>query len=185
MELVPTYFDYSLLLLQTYSTLANVGAPPAPPFTGSKCFVDDALTFTIAPYINFDQVTAAKCQDACTQVGPQYILAGITQGYICLCGSDPSSKLNERLSDLLFLKIAIYILELYDTQNANLCSMDCSNGDKCGGPRGLFSVYDALKGKPEKLNFTLIDVVRLFNCLFIVVFCNIISLIYRMISMLK
>ena len=44
--------------------------------------------------------------------------------------------------------------------------MDCSNGDKCGGPRGLFSVYDALKGKPEKLNFTLVDEVNLdFNLL--------------------
>ena len=123
MELVPTYYDYSLILLQTYSTLANGGPPPATLFTGSKCFVDDALTFTIAPYINFDQVTAAKCQDACSQVGPKYILAGITRGYICLCGTDPSSKLNERLSDLLFLKIPIYVIELHETQSANLSSM--------------------------------------------------------------
>ena len=53
------------------------------------------------------------------------------------------------------------MLVLTDTLNVSLCSMDCSNGDKCGGPQGFFSVYDSLNSKPETVSFSLKDVVSI------------------------
>ena len=55
--------------------------------------MDDALTFYVAPHYDMSSVTAESCQTGCAQLGPEYVLAGITQGNICLCGSNPSRKL--------------------------------------------------------------------------------------------
>ena len=57
------------------------------------------------------------------------------------------------------INIPFLLIVLTDTQNVSLCSMDCSNGDKCGGPQGFFSVYDSLNSKPETVSFSLKDVV--------------------------
>ena len=62
---------------------------------GSKCYVDDALTFYVAPHYDSSQTTAESCQTGCALAGnitEKFILAGITQGYICLCGKDDSSE---------------------------------------------------------------------------------------------
>ena len=40
---------------------------------------------------------------------------------------------------------------------ADKCDSDCAGtgtADGCGGPRGFYTVYDAVVAKPQKLDFT-------------------------------
>ena len=46
--------------------------------------------FYVAPHYDKNALTPEMCKDGCASAGPGLTLAGITQGNICLCGSDDS-----------------------------------------------------------------------------------------------
>ena len=46
----------------------------------------------MAPHFDPSALTPDMCKDGCASLGAEFILAGITQGNVCLCGKSDSGK---------------------------------------------------------------------------------------------
>ena len=57
------------------------------------CHVEQVdLVFYVAPHFVPQEMTPEMCMDGCSALGPDFILAGITQGTVCLCGKSDTGQ---------------------------------------------------------------------------------------------